>query len=113
MSNVNEGIDLWTLACLIRDNYTCQICGMRACEVHHAVHRSGINRLMMENGVSVCRPCHLMDGHPTLCEPFRDKVIRVIGPERFQQIKVLTNTCAQFDKDVQIRELKEYIKAHG
>lgn len=109
MSKVNEGIELWSHACLKRDEHRCQMCGGHATEVHHIVHRSGINRLMMDNGISLCRQCHSMDAHPTLCEPFRDRCIRFMGAERYQEVKLLTNKCASFNKESQINKLREFL----
>jgi len=44
---------------LIRDNYTCQICGNKKnLEVHHIIPRSKGGTNVVENGITLCKNCH-------------------------------------------------------
>ena len=52
----------WRTSVFERDDYTCQECGERGChlEAHHIkgwAHHPDL-RFDVENGVTVCRPCH-------------------------------------------------------
>jgi hypothetical protein len=62
-----KGIDYrrykeWRLACLIRDNFCCQLCGEKGVklEVHHIIPwRKNQNlRYKNSNGLTVCATCH-------------------------------------------------------
>jgi 5-methylcytosine-specific restriction endonuclease McrA len=43
---------------LRRDNWTCQICGAKATEVHHKRYAKNIGREPIKWLVSLCRECH-------------------------------------------------------
>ncbi|NDD36000.1 MAG: HNH endonuclease [Flavobacteriia bacterium] len=43
---------------LRRDNWTCQICGAQATEVHHKRYAKNIGREPIKWLVSLCRECH-------------------------------------------------------
>ena len=61
---IKTGWDVVRLKALARDNYTCQVCGNRAREIHH-IDGSGSNRPRreqnnnLENLISVCHRCHI------------------------------------------------------
>lgn len=57
----------WVNACLKRDNYTCQKCGVRnglgkaiILNVHHKIHYWERPDLAydLDNGITLCKPCH-------------------------------------------------------
>lgn len=60
--------------CLMRDSYTCQICGKPAQEVHHKIHLNEHNihdlsvALNPDNLVSLCRDCHFAQHKYDRCE---------------------------------------------
>ena len=43
---------------LRRDNWTCQICGAKATEVHHKRYAKNIGKEPIKWLVSLCRECH-------------------------------------------------------
>lgn len=64
-----KSVNMWRLAVLKRDNYTCQSCGKRDdLQVHHQVHFKDISISAHEfifNGITLCAGCH-GDKHPEL-----------------------------------------------
>jgi len=58
-----SGFELIRLKALKRDKYTCQLCGVKANEIHHK-DETGSNRLIkeqnnkLENLITLCRKCH-------------------------------------------------------
>jgi len=60
----------WRISVFERDNYTCQICGVRGTYLH-AHHIKGFThfprfRYLMSNGITLCKKCH-MEVH-SLCK---------------------------------------------
>lgn len=44
---------------LLRDNYSCRVCGTRATQIHHVRPKgSGKGRGVFTNGMAVCNDCH-------------------------------------------------------
>jgi hypothetical protein len=50
-------------ACLARDKHICQMCGGKATDAHHIIHRRNrVLRWVLKNVVSLCRACHSLEG---------------------------------------------------
>jgi hypothetical protein len=69
-----------------RDGHRCVICGQPAADAHHLIERRAWGEscgYLLDNGVSVCEPCHLAAEATTLsCEELRAaaKITRVVLP---------------------------------
>ncbi len=69
--------DLWKETrepVLIRDNYTCQICGSPANHVHHLNYAHFMNEYKFEL-VSLCESCHMKEYHSEEKKEFVEKIM--------------------------------------
>jgi ribosomal protein L37AE/L43A len=114
----------WSKQVKIRDNHTCQKCGLTkdkaAIEAHHIVKRPGESRL--KDGVTLCKWCHLMadmgksaykkwlktddfyseminninENIPSELEDFMNKVTH-------DEIKIFLGLVSKFEKELKIK----------
>lgn len=72
----------------LRDGGKCQKCGHAGTQSHHLFSRRYLNtRWDSRNMVYLCYPCHLHGAHSKQ-EEFRDWILREIGPELFEKLKI-------------------------
>ena len=80
----------WSAKVKNRDNWTCQECGVTAEEIgtklihaHHIKPKSLGGENTLENGVTVCKPCHVTVYHNKVLRPYskpngKKKIIVVV-----------------------------------
>ena len=106
---------LWRKAVLKRDKGLCQRCFSLgtltpAVDAHHAIHKSqGLYvRYLMDNGIALCRQCHLRDERGKL----KEWCVEHIGEDKFYEI-MRTNqriiASNSFDLERAVRKLREYV----
>jgi len=105
--------ELYRHAILKRDLWTCQRpdCHNEATDAHHIVHKTQSEglRWSLDNGVALCRSCHMLDGNangelPKWC-------VRHIGLDKYQELRMMRQQVAMIDIDEVIIMLEDYIHA--
>jgi len=80
---------LWSQAVLKMDSYRCQRCDSPATQAHHIFSRRyQAVRYEVNNGVSLCYPCHIYWAHSEH-EKFRDFILGWMGEQKFNLLKLL------------------------
>jgi hypothetical protein len=118
MSKLKKDTDeLWSLAVRTRDGFKCQIdnCESTRVYAHHIISRNHLaTRWELDDGISMCWGHHKRF-HGDSSEDMRDKVIAVVGQERFDRMKALSKTLVTnlIEEDLigKMAELKEFIES--
>lgn len=83
-----------SINCLLQAELKCILCGGEANQVHHYYHKSshGNVRFNPDNHCPICYACHIFKVHSRgEVEELRDNLLKKIGLERFELLKVLSN----------------------
>ncbi len=96
--------DMWSEAVKKRAGYKCELCGQKlrkpghksnlaTANAHHILGKSTLwLRYAPESGLCLCSGCHLFGVHshdPWRAEKYRDKMIEVIGDDRWLRLHLL------------------------
>jgi hypothetical protein len=78
----------------------CAVCGRTSyLNAHHIFSRRYMNtRWDIDNGITLCRGCHLYFAHQKY-EEFRDIVLGILGVEGFASLKRESNEIKKWDKE--------------
>jgi predicted restriction endonuclease len=78
----------------------CAVCGRTSyLNAHHIFSRRYMStRWNINNGISLCRGCHLYFAHQKY-EEFRDIVLGILGVEGFASLKRESNEIKKWDKE--------------
>jgi hypothetical protein len=91
-------LDLWSDAVISRDN-ACRYCNndSRLSGHHIRVKQHRATRYSIENGLTLCWPCHsLQKLQPEL---FHDRIIEIIGQREYNRLKALSGVITNFTTD--------------
>ena len=93
-----EALKLWSL-CVRKRNPRCQMCGStERLQAHHIRSVRNIATMLdLDNGMSLCFPCHsLQHFNP---ERFQDRVIDVIGIDAYQRLRDRSSIIVKLHAD--------------
>ncbi len=115
---IDEADWIFSLAIRIRDRWTCQRCGRyflenqrRGLDCSHYFGRQAEEgtRFEPDNCIALCRGCHNYWDEIDK-EGYRDFKIKQLGKERFETLRLQSNTYKKKDRKMRLIEAKEFLK---